>query len=112
MKGTSSHVNGPSAKTVKMFGLVAADSKPASALQSSGASSKGPKKYVPVDDMSAFKAAVQGSELSKLGLIEVLNKQFSKTPKSSIRNTLEAFARREGAKEADKRWVWREDGVK
>lgn len=59
--------------------------------------------------MPAFKLAVQGSELSKLGLIEVLNKQFPKSSKGCIKNTLEVFAKREGGKEAEKRWVWREE---
>lgn len=109
MKGTSASVNGPSAKTVKMFGLsTSSDSKSASTSHTS----KGPKKFVAAEDMKAFRDAVQGSELSKIGLIEVLNKQFSKVPKSSIKNTLEAFARREGVKEVDKRWVWKEEGVK
>jgi chromatin assembly factor 1 subunit A len=59
--------------------------------------------------MDEFKKAVEGSELSKIGLIEVLNKQFSKIPKSSIKNTLEAYAVRKGIKEVEKRWVWKED---
>lgn len=106
MKGTSASVNGPSGKTVKMFGLsMVSDGKSAS-------KSQGPKKFVAAEDMKAFRDAVEGSELSKIGLIEVLNKQFGKVSKSSIKNTLEAFARREGVKEVDKRWVWKEEGVK
>ncbi|KFY43522.1 hypothetical protein V495_03910 [Pseudogymnoascus sp. VKM F-4514 (FW-929)] len=109
MKGTSAHVNGPSAKTVKMFGLSVAPStsKPSSSAKS--ASGSGTKKLVAPEEMDAFKLAVQGSELSKLGLIEVLNKQFPKSSKGCIKNTLEVFAKREGGKEAEKRWVWREE---
>lgn len=112
MKGTSAHVNGPSAKTVKMFGLTAPSSSKSSsaATSSSSKSGSGTKKLVAPDEMPAFKLAVQGSELSKLGLIEVLNKQFPKSSKGCIKNTLEVFAKREGGKEAEKRWVWREEG--
>lgn len=112
MKGTSAHINGPSAKTVKMFGLIApTSSKSSSSSTTPGkAASSGSKKLVAPDEMPAFKLAVQGSELSKVGLIEVLNKQFPKSSKGCIKNTLEAFAKREGGKEAEKRWVWREEG--
>ncbi|KFY43215.1 hypothetical protein V494_02066 [Pseudogymnoascus sp. VKM F-4513 (FW-928)] len=112
MKGTSAHINGPSAKTVKMFGLTAPSSSKSSPSGTSapGSKSSGTKKLVAPEEMAAFKLAVQGSELSKLGLIEVLNKQFPKSSKGCIKNTLEVFARREGGKEAEKRWVWREEG--
>ncbi|OBT68754.1 hypothetical protein VE03_02203 [Pseudogymnoascus sp. 23342-1-I1] len=112
MKGTSAHINGPSAKTVKMFGLSAPPSSKSSssATSSSKSGSAGTKKLVAPDEMAAFKLAVQGSELSKVGLIEVLNKQFPKSSKGCIKNTLEVFAKREGGKEAEKRWVWREEG--
>lgn len=113
MKGTSAHINGPSAKTVKMFGLTAPSSKSSTSASSSSGSksgSAGTKKLVAPDEMPAFKLAVQGSELSKVGLIEVLNKQFPKSSKGCIKNTLEVFAKREGGKEAEKRWVWSEEG--
>lgn len=110
MKGTSAHINGPSAKTVKMFGLTAPASSKSSSATPGKAASSGSKKLVAPDEMPAFKLAVQGSELSKLGLIEVLNKQFPKSSKGCIKNTLEAFAKREGGKEAEKRWVWRDEG--
>jgi chromatin assembly factor 1 subunit A len=92
-----------------MFGLSVAPStsKPSSSAKS--ASGSGTKKLVAPEEMDAFKLAVQGSELSKLGLIEVLNKQFPKSSKGCIKNTLEVFAKREGGKEAEKRWVWREE---
>ncbi len=63
-----------------------------------------PKKLLAQDDMPAFRAAVEGSDLSKVGLIEVLKKKFPGRPGASIKATLEATAKREGAKEADKRW--------
>jgi chromatin assembly factor 1 subunit A len=103
MKSTSASVNGPN-KTVKMLGA-----SECSRLTKSIASS-GPKKLVPLEDMPAFKQAIKGSELSKLGLIEVLNKQFPKIPKAVLKATLETVARRVGSKEVDKRWVIIEDG--
>ncbi len=59
------------------------------------------------EHLKEFKNEVQGSALSKIGLIEVLNKKFEKVSKAAIKNTLEAYAQRVGVKEADKRWVWR-----
>jgi chromatin assembly factor 1 subunit A len=55
--------------------------------------------------MPAFKAAIEGSDLSKVGLIEVLKKKFPGRSGAAIKGTLEVVARRVGAKEADKRWV-------
>jgi chromatin assembly factor 1 subunit A len=98
--------NNGAAKTVKMFGT-SDISKPLTSVPAS----KGFKKFVAVEDMPAFKNAVQGSGLSKLGLIEVLNKQFAKTPKLSIKNTLEAYAKRVGVKEMDKKWEWVGNGA-
>lgn len=54
--------------------------------------------------MPAFCAAIQGSDLSKVGLIEVLKKKFPGRPAAAIKATLEAVAKREGVKEVDKRW--------
>jgi len=54
--------------------------------------------------MPTFRAAIEGSDLSKLGLIEVLKKKFPGRPAATIKATLEATAKREGAKEAEKRW--------
>ena len=63
-----------------------------------------PKKLLSADDMPTFRAAIEGSDLSKLGLIEVLKKKFPGRPAATIKATLEATAKREGAKEAEKRW--------
>lgn len=80
--------------------------------------------------MSDFKNAIQGSNLTKAGLIEILKKQyvitsqrkgrwidilmflsrFPKTSKDAIKDTLTTIADRVGTKEADKRWVVK-DGV-
>jgi chromatin assembly factor 1 subunit A len=64
-----------------------------------------PPKLLPADDIPKFKEAVQGSNLSKVGLIEVLKKQFPGRPAAAIKGTLETVARRVGVKEVDKRWV-------
>ncbi|KAI9771547.1 MAG: hypothetical protein M1839_002790 [Geoglossum umbratile] len=65
----------------------------------------GPAIMVAAGDMGKFKAAIQGSNLTKAGLIEVLKKQFPEIPKTAIRNTLNCIAERVGHKEVDKRWV-------
>jgi chromatin assembly factor 1 subunit A len=124
MKTTSVNVNATltSNKTVKPFFTSATNvlkaSPSPSQLQStlllsqpnalSGAppstKSAKPKKFISQDDMPAFCAAVQGSDLSKVGLIEVLKKKFPGRPAAVIKATLEAVAKREGVKEVDKRW--------
>ena len=60
--------------------------------------------------MAEFKAAIQGSDLTKAGLIEILKKQFPKTSKDAIKDTLGLVAERVGGKEVDKRWVVRDQG--
>lgn len=102
MKSTNASVNGLN-KTAKIL-----RAPECSKLVKSTAIS-GPKKLVSLEDMPAFKQAIKGSELSKVGLIEVLNKQFPKIPKAVLKATLETVARRVGSKEADKRWVIIED---
>ena len=46
--------------------------------------------------------------MTKAGLVELLKKQFPKTSKDAIRETLGAVAVRVGNKEADKRWMLRD----
>jgi chromatin assembly factor 1 subunit A len=101
IKSTSAGMNGPNKKPANL--LTAIDTKKSVSQGSSGAQQ--PKKLVSMENMPAFKEAVHGSELSKLGLIEVLNKQFPKISKSTIKHTLETIAKRVGTKEAEKRWV-------
>lgn len=69
---------------------------------------QGPKKLIPPEDLEAFKKAVDGSDMTKAGLVELLKKQFPKASKDAIRETLGKVAVRIGGKEADKRWVLRE----
>lgn len=67
-------------------------------------SNKTPK-LISDDLLPAFKQAVSGSDLTKAGLIEILKKQFPKVSKDTIKDTLSTIAVREGAKEADKKWI-------
>lgn len=60
-------------------------------------------KMVPSDVLPAFRAAVEGSTLSKIGLIEVLKDQFPKCPKDAIKDTLTSIAVKQGGK--DKKWI-------
>lgn len=92
-------------KPVKMFGL--SDSLKSAGAKTDGAPSADtkPKKLLPAQDLDSFKREVQGSDLSKVGLIEVLTKKFPGRPKAAIKGTLESIAKRVGSKEAEKRWV-------
>ncbi|KAF1981402.1 hypothetical protein K402DRAFT_237008 [Aulographum hederae CBS 113979] len=65
------------------------------------------KRYVQAADMSAFRNAIQGSDMTKTALVEALKKQFPKIPKDSIVNTLNMIAVRAGQKQAEKRWELR-----
>ncbi|KAH8702187.1 chromatin assembly factor 1 subunit A-domain-containing protein [Talaromyces proteolyticus] len=63
------------------------------------------KKPFPPEQLDAFKEAVEGSDLTKAGLIEVLKKRFPKISKDVLKETLNLVAVRVGQKEADKKWV-------
>ncbi|KAI9676346.1 MAG: hypothetical protein M1817_000503 [Caeruleum heppii] len=63
------------------------------------------KSAINLEDIEQFKDVVQGSDLTKAGLIEVLKKRFPKIPKDTIKEILNTVGRREGTKEAEKRWV-------
>lgn len=60
--------------------------------------------------MDDFKREVEGSNLSKVGLIEVLKKKFPGRSGAAIKSTLEMVAKRVGSKEVDKRWVLVDEG--
>ncbi|KAF2198535.1 hypothetical protein GQ43DRAFT_457762 [Delitschia confertaspora ATCC 74209] len=66
---------------------------------------KPPKRMIPPEFLPEFRDTVDGSDLTKLALVEALKKKFPKLPKDAINNTLTAIASRVGAKEAEKRWV-------
>jgi len=63
------------------------------------------KRLVPPECMDDFKHAINGSDMTKTGLIEVLKKAFPKIPKENIKNTLDLVAKRVGEKRDDKRWI-------
>ncbi|KAL8898369.1 MAG: hypothetical protein Q9192_002123 [Flavoplaca navasiana] len=87
--------------TSNLGGLKTATDTPA--IQSNKPSK--PLKRVAVEVMEDFKRAVDGSDLTKAGLIEILKKQFPKQSKDAIKDTLGMIAERVGPKEKDKRWV-------
>ncbi|OCT52665.1 putative chromatin assembly factor 1 subunit A [Cladophialophora carrionii] len=62
-------------------------------------------KLVPPELMPAFRAAVAGSTLTKVGLLEVLKTQFPKCTKDAIKHTVEGIAERRSAPVGEKRWV-------
>lgn len=66
---------------------------------------KAPKRFVDLEILEEFKQAIVGSDLTKMGLCEILKKRFPKQKKDAIKDTLEAVAERVGEKAADKRWV-------
>ena len=66
---------------------------------------KAAKRFVDHEILDDFKAAVVGSNLTKMGLCEILKVRFPKQKKDAIKDTLEAVAERVGAKAAEKRWV-------
>ena len=73
----------------------------------SGTSSKPvkAKRLVPPEQLPAFKAEIEGKDLTKIGMVEALKKVFPKLPKDAITNTLSVVAARVGSTEKEKRWV-------
>ena len=55
--------------------------------------------------LEEFKQIVNGSDLTKQGIMAVAKKKMPKVPKVVLSDTLGTIAARVGAKEADKRWV-------
>ncbi|KAL2825928.1 chromatin assembly factor 1 subunit A-domain-containing protein [Aspergillus cavernicola] len=64
-----------------------------------------PKRAFPVEQLGEFKTVVEGSNVSKIGLIEILKKRFPKVSKHTLKATLDSTAKRVGQKEAEKKWV-------
>lgn len=65
----------------------------------------GPKRLVPAEYMEDFKRAIQGSDFTKIALVEMLKKKFPKVPKDAIQNTVTAVAARVGPSADSKKWV-------
>ncbi|KAF2084645.1 hypothetical protein K490DRAFT_59445 [Saccharata proteae CBS 121410] len=75
-------------------------------LAPNGASVPKPlKRLVPPEMMAEFKATIQGSDMTKLALIEALKKKFPKMTKDAITNTLPIVAKRVGSSNQEKRWA-------
>ncbi|KAL6237612.1 chromatin assembly factor 1 subunit A-domain-containing protein [Aspergillus navahoensis] len=75
------------------------------AMQNEKRAPGNPKRAFPPDQLGEFKTVVEGSDLTKTGLIEVLKKRFPKVSKNILKDTLDSVATRIGQKEADKKWV-------
>lgn len=78
--------------------------KPKVGTAATSTGSKKSQSLIPVEAMVDFKAAIDGSDLTKIALIEHLKKNFPKLKKGSIIATLGAVAERVGTKEAEKKW--------
>ncbi|KAF1835352.1 hypothetical protein BDW02DRAFT_568087 [Decorospora gaudefroyi] len=63
------------------------------------------KRMIPTEQLDAFKAEIEGKDLTKIGMVEALKKVFPKLPKDAITNTLSVVAARVGPTEKEKRWV-------
>ncbi|KAL5355392.1 chromatin assembly factor 1 subunit A-domain-containing protein [Aspergillus floccosus] len=63
------------------------------------------KRMFPPDQLEEFKQVVNGSDLTKTGLIEILKKRFPKVSKEVLKDTLNSLATRVGQKEVEKKWV-------
>jgi chromatin assembly factor 1 subunit A len=63
------------------------------------------KRMIPPEQLPAFKAEIDGKDLTKIGMVEALKKVFPKLPKDAITNTLGIVAARIGPTEKEKRWV-------
>ena len=85
------------------------------------------QRLMPPEHMDEFKAAVQGNDLTKMGIVEVLKKQyvlnpyqpalgvlshllnrFPKQSKDTIKDTLDMVAERVGPTNSDKKWRLRD----
>ncbi|KAL8685237.1 MAG: hypothetical protein Q9224_005900 [Gallowayella concinna] len=72
---------------------------------------KAAKRMVAPEVLEDFKRAVDGSDLTKAGLIEILKKQFPKQSKDAIKDTLGMVAERVGSREKDKKWVVKKPSI-
>ncbi|CAI6293239.1 unnamed protein product [Periconia digitata] len=76
-----------------------------STTSTSSSSSSKPKQTIPPDQLAAFKAAIDGQDLTKIAMIEALKKKFPKLGKQAISDTLGTVAKRVGSKQREKVWV-------
>jgi chromatin assembly factor 1 subunit A len=113
LKSNNLSTNGPSStastKTVKPFFTPSSEAAPSQLPAQTGRQKE--KKLLPPEEWPGFKDAIRGSDLSKVGLIEVLKKKFPRATAGMVKATLEAVAKRVGKKENEKRWAVIDDGV-
>lgn len=77
---------------------------------SQGSSNVAPKGVVSSpEDIKIFREEVEGNDLSKIGLIEVVHKKMSKATKAQVKASVEQWAQYVGNKRADKRWRLTDD---
>lgn len=88
-----------------MNGLLNTINTPAKAAAVSATKTTKAKRMIPPEQLPAFKAEIDGKDLTKIGMVEALKKVFPKLPKDAITNTLSVVAARVGPTEKEKRWV-------
>ncbi|KAJ5176800.1 uncharacterized protein N7482_002677 [Penicillium canariense] len=93
-------------KTLDAFRINPAPDTPAIGAAPPAATTKA-KRPFPPEHLEEFKQVVEGSDLSKIGVIEILKKRFPKVSKDTLKATLDQVAVRVGQKEVDKKWVCR-----
>lgn len=111
--------------TLDMFRVYNPPGAPAVGVARPPTTSKA-KRPFPPEQLDEFRQVVEGSELSKIGTIEILKKRyiralprslfqacadlafrFPKVSKDTLKATLDHYAVRVGQKETEKKWVWR-----
>lgn len=88
-----------------MNGLLNTFNTPSQAPTAAASKPAKAKRMIPPEQLPAFKAEVDGKDLTKIGMVEALKKVFPKLPKDAITNTLSVVAARVGPTEKEKRWV-------
>ncbi|KAF2646708.1 hypothetical protein P280DRAFT_545015 [Massarina eburnea CBS 473.64] len=86
-------------------GLLNGSSSTPKTQVASGAKAVKTKRTIPAEQLPAFKAEVEGQDLTKIAMVEALKKRFPEFPKDAITNTLTLIAKREGKSEKEKRWT-------
>ncbi|EAT77173.1 hypothetical protein SNOG_15508 [Parastagonospora nodorum SN15] len=88
-----------------MNGLLNTFNSPQQAPSGTASKPAKAKRMIPPEQLQAFKAEIDGKDLTKIGMVEALKKIFPKLPKDAITNTLSVVAARVGPTEKEKRWV-------
>jgi chromatin assembly factor 1 subunit A len=104
---TNGSMNPPRAPLAQrtMNGLLNTLNTPQSSSSTNTSKPGKAKRLIPNDQLPAFKAEIEGKDLTKIGMVEALKKVFPKFPKDAITNTLSVVAARVGPTEKEKRWV-------